>query len=171
MCSRGSICMLALMDQLPATFICWQGVEGCGYRKLWFQIHVLVQGERMAASFCFYLLFSWNRSGGEPGPKEAAITETVPKKYVGEIYFTGKHKTQKAWVTVTAWGVFYFPPPTHSCIKYGSTITLSSDSQNLHFPPSDWTFPGEFRPGMCSWWRSNCNSWEENHFLMSSTET
>lgn len=40
----------------------------------------------------------------------------------------------KGRVTTTAWGVFYFPPPTHSCIKYGSAITLSNDSPNPLLP-------------------------------------
>lgn len=49
----------------------------------------------MAASLYIYLLFFRNRSEGEPGAKEAVTTETATRKYIREIRFTGKHKTQR----------------------------------------------------------------------------
>ena len=87
----------------------------------------------MATSLYIYLLFYRNKSGGEPGPKQAAITERDSSEEIQERSISPVNTKHKGWVTATAWGVFYFPPPTHSCIKYGSTITLSIASQN--FPP------------------------------------
>lgn len=49
----------------------------------------------MAASVYIYRLFFRNRSGGEPGTKEAVTTETAARKYIGEICFAGKHRTQR----------------------------------------------------------------------------
>lgn len=44
----------------------------------------------MAASLNVYVLFYSNASGGDP-----LITVTAVRKYVGEIYFTGKYETQR----------------------------------------------------------------------------
>lgn len=96
----------------------------------------------MAASSYIHLFFYRNISGNEPGPKEAAITERQQRGNTQERSISLVKKKHKGWVTAPAWGVFEFPPPTHSCIKYGSTIFLSNDSQNPYFPPPEEHFLG-----------------------------
>lgn len=51
-------------------------------------------GVSTAAGLHIYLYFR-ERSGGEPGAKEAVTTETAGRKYTRQIRFAGKHQTQR----------------------------------------------------------------------------
>lgn len=133
------------------------------HRKLWIQTDVLlwrsVNGSQPLQYIC--LLFYRNGSGGEPGSKEAVITVTAARKHIRRgIHFTRKHETQKPGSQWQHGVCFSFHlPHTHALNmvqQSRSPLTLGG----LASQPLARTFPGEFRPGMCSWWRSNCNSWE-----------
>lgn len=61
----------------------------------------------MATGLYIHLLIYRKRSGSEPGPKEAVITETAERKCIAESdLFPLLDMKHKGWVTATAWGVF-----------------------------------------------------------------
>lgn len=75
-------------------------------------------------------------------------------------HFTVKRETQRLGhnhsVGCVLVSTSYTDHALHVVEQSHSPMTLKTP----YFPPCDWTFPGEFRPGMYSWWRSNCNSCE-----------
>lgn len=110
-----------------------------------------VLGVCTADSSHIYLLFYGNTSGGKRAPNDAVTTFT---------HFTVKRETQRLGhnhsVGCVLVSTSYTDHALHVVEQSHSPMTLKTP----YFPPCDWTFPGEFRPGMYSWWRSNCNSCE-----------